>query len=89
MDSINKINVAQINKYERVISKMDSIVLIQKLELENKRTIIENQKIEINSKDKEITSLNKEISRQKRNKVIAIICGSITTAGSLYLWLTK
>jgi phosphotransacetylase len=88
-DSLNKICQEQISKYALVVQKMDSIALLQKNEIDNKEQIISNQIVELNSKNTQISELTNSVKVQKRQKIIAIVCGSITTAGSLYLWVSK
>ena len=73
-----------------------SIILADKLAMEKYEEVIENNAFslrirdaQIREKDKTISGLNREIVRQKRHKIIGIICGSVTTVFMGYLWLSK
>jgi hypothetical protein len=73
-----------------------SIIVADKLAMEKYEEVIENnagalriREVQIKEKDKTIRSLNAEVKRQKRQKVIGIICGSVTTVFMGYLWISK
>jgi hypothetical protein len=73
-----------------------TIIVADKLAMEKYEEVIENnagalriREVQIKEKDKTIRSLNAEVKRQKRQKVIGIICGSVTTVFMGYLWISK
>jgi hypothetical protein len=73
-----------------------SIILADKLAMDKYEEVIENNAFslrirdaQIREKDKTIVGQKREIVRQKRQKIIGIICGSVTTVFMGYLWISK
>lgn len=73
-----------------------SIIEADKLAMEKYEEVVENSSLsirirdaQIREKDKTIVGQKREIVRQKRQKIIGIICGSVTTVFMGYLWISK
>jgi len=57
--------------------------------IENNNSILKFRDAQIKENEKKIGRLNNEIIRQKRHKIIGIICGSVTTLFMGYLYISK
>ena len=57
--------------------------------IENSNSILRVREAQIKENEKSIGRLNSEIKRQKRQKIIGIICGSVGTLFMGYLYVSK
>lgn len=57
--------------------------------IENNNSILRVKDAQIRENEKTIGRMNNEIVRQKRHKIIGIICGSVTTLFMGYLYISK
>ena len=89
LDSVNRINAKLIKEYQISLATLDSICEYRQQQINIKVTTIKLKELRIQTLENEMKAIERQVVRQKRQKIVAILVGSITTLGVGYLWLTK
>lgn len=89
LDSLLKLSDEQVT-LSRTIIEADKVAFDRYDEvIENNNSALKIRESQLRENEKTIAVLNKDVIRQKRQKIVAIICGSVTTLFMGYLFISK
>jgi hypothetical protein len=89
LDSLLKLSDEQVT-LSRTIIEADKVAFERYDEvIENNNSALKIRESQLRENEKTIAVLNKDVIRQKRQKIVAIICGSVTTLFMGYLFISK
>lgn len=89
LDSLNQINTKLIKEYKYSLATLDSICVYRQQQINIKVTTLKLKELRIQTLENDLKASDRQFKRQKRQKIVAILVGSLTTLGVGYLWLTK
>jgi hypothetical protein len=89
LDSVNNYNLQIIGEYKLVVSEMTTMVNLKEEQINLKKSEIEILNNVVEEKNNIIDRKEKEIRKQKRQKIVAICLGSVTSIAATYLYITK
>jgi hypothetical protein len=89
LDSVNTYNLQIIGEYKSVVSELKTMLVTKDEQVGLKQSEIDILNNVVDEKNNIINSQTKEIKRQKRQKIIAICLGSVSTFAATCLYIIK